>query len=177
MKTKPVGAKRKSLTPELIVMIDAYLDGMSKYDSFVKAFPDKSATMSDDAIEKNAQRTFQSAVIQKEMERRKQIRDDVIREKAKTQVAETEFLSSMWTKKKHINELIGLITWSQNMRNYADSDNAKISAGKLEKETLETIGKIFGYDAPVKVEQDSTITVKFSNSEGNETKDSDDWTG
>ena len=62
------------------------------------------------------------------------------------------------------------------MMEYANGDNAKISAGKLKKETLESIGKFLGYDAPIKIDTDSKVTVSFASGE-DQTSPEDDWTG
>ena len=167
---------RNRITEERAKMIECYLDGMSKKDAFCTAFPERAAELSDESLTRAITREFTGRVVIAEIERRKKARDEALRKEAEESAQQIQMLSTLWTRKKHMNELIGLITWSKNMMEYSNSDNAKIAAGKLEKDTLETIGKFLGYDAPIKVEADSRITVSFAG-DGDQSAGEDDWTG
>ena len=164
------------ITAEKVKMIESYLDGMSKKDAFCIAYPERAAELSDETLTRTITREFSRRTVLAEIERRKKARDEALRKEAEDSAQQIQMLSTLWTRKKHMNELIGLITWSNNMMEYANGDNAKISAGKLKKETLESIGKFLGYDAPIKIDTDSKVTVSFASGE-DQTSPEDDWTG
>lgn len=158
-------------TPEEIVMIDAFLSGSTKTDAFKKAFPERASKAK--ALGQSALQAFQKKQVVAEMERRKAMKEKVEEESAETEMAR---LRKMWSREHHLQKLLELAQWSEEMKIKAKSDRDKQGAGKLERDTYESIGKFMGYDAPVKFESDSKVTVTFGSGQAGE-DDGEDWTG
>lgn len=151
--------------PEEIVMIDAYLSGATKTDAFRRAFPERAEKAK--ALGRMAQNAFESDHVIAELERRRAAREKALQKSAES---EAERVAKLWSREQHLKALLELKDWSAGVRETADSNKDAVAAGKLERETMDSIGKMLGFDAPVKVESDTSITVRFGSGDWN-----DDW--
>ena len=160
MGRKPI----EECTPAQIAMIEAFLSGETKQDAFCKAFPERANIK---AVDQAVMREFRKDSVQAEIEKRRAARDRAMQKAADTEAAK---ISKLWSREQHLKALLDLKDWSAGVRQTADSNKDAVAAGKLERETMDSIGKMLGFDAPVKVESDSSITVRFGSGEWN-----DDW--
>ena len=161
----------KACTPAQISMIEKYLSGTTMCDAFAYAFPERATNKS--TLKTIAGREFDKEPVRIELEKRRAARDKAVEESAETEMAR---LRKMWSREHHLQKLLELAQWSEEMKIKAKSDRDKQGAGKLERDTYESIGKFMGYDAPVKFESDSKVTVTFGSGQAGE-DDGEDWTG
>lgn len=163
----------ENCTPEHITMIEAFLSGASKRDAFITAFPKRAAALKD--VDTIALREFRKEAVQKEIEKRNKIHEKVLEEQYGSEI---ERITKLWSRETHVKRLMELAEAARKRRgNGEDMDRDAISAGKLERDTLDSLGKVLGYDAPIKIDADSKVTVSFDTGDGDPGAGEDDWTG
>ena len=148
-----------------IEMIDHYMSGWTMERSFATAFPDEP-----NPSRNKASREFAKPEVQAEIKRQRE-------QLCHTATQKLSDLQKLWTREDAIRTYTDLITESNKRRAYADNPRDYAALSKVINDSSAALSKILGYDAPVKVESDSTITVKFGSDTDNTATGDDDWTG
>lgn len=164
---------RKRLVSEAqTIMIDAYMGGASKKEAFCLAFPDRAGRVKKPANAANFE--FARPEVVDEINRRRTAQEEAMKEAA---MSEAERVTALWSREDSVKRLIDIADDCQARRKAEDEDGSllmdrdSIAAARLEKETVEALNKMLGYDAPVRVDADQNIVVKFAGIE-----DGEDWT-
>lgn len=159
-------------TPQQIQMIEAFLSGETQKDAFVRAFPERASTTKN--IDSMVHYEFSKNVVKDEIKKRKEIHNKALEGQYGSEI---ERITKLWSRETHVKRLMEIADAARKRRgNGEDMDRDAISAGKLERDTLDSLGKVLGYDAPIKIDADSKITVSFAG-DGDLGADQDDWTG
>lgn len=164
------GGPKKRCSPEQLKMIDAFMAGASKKDAFALAFPERAARNKDPySIATNE---FAKPLVKEEVERREAARENAINDAA---MSEAEHIASLWSREDSVRRLIEIADDCQRARiaaQEAEDEDFPVMTARLERDTVDSLNKMLGYDAPVKIDQDQHIHVVFDGGD-----DSEDWTG
>ena len=168
------GGPKKRCSPEQLKMIDAFMAGASKKDAFALAFPERAARNKDPySIATNE---FAKPLVKAEVDRREAARENAINDAA---MSEAEHIASLWSREDSVRRLIEIADDCQRARIAAQEAAEDGSVGdfpvmtaRLERDTVDSLNKMLGYDAPVKIDQDQHIHVVFDGGDADE-----DWTG
>lgn len=165
---------KRRCSAEQTRMIDAYMAGATKKDAFILAFPERAAKIRD--LPCAAGKEFAKPVVADEVKRREAARDRAIESAA---MSEAEHIASLWSREDSVRRLIEIADDCQRARIAAQEaaedgtvGDFPVMAARLERDTVDSLNKMLGYDAPVKIDQDQHIHVVFDGAD-----DGEDWTG
>lgn len=161
---------KRRCSAEQTRMIDAYMAGTTKKDAFILAFPERAAKIRD--LPCAAGKEFAKPVVADEVKRREAARDRAIESAA---MSEAEHIASLWSREDSVRRLIEIADDCQRARiaaQEAEGEDFPVMTARLERDTVDSLNRMLGYDAPVKIDQDQHIHVVFDGGD-----DSDDWTG
>jgi hypothetical protein len=145
-------------------MIEHYMAGWTKERSFREAFPDRNPLAS------IVFREFAKPEVQAEIKRQQ----DLLRESKKTELND---LTLLWSREKAVQTYMDLITGAQErMQNMAENSRDYAALAKVVNDSASSIGKMLGYDAPIKLDTDNKVVVQFNGGASDEAG-ADDWTG
>ena len=153
-------------------MIDAYIAGATKTEAFSAAYPERAAKLKN--LSGAASVEFARPEVVEEIGRRRAAQEEAMKAAA---MDEAERVTALWSCEDSVKRLIDIADDCQARRKLQDEDGSllmdrdSIAAARLEKETVEALNKMLGYDAPVRVDADQNIVVKFAGIE-----DGEDWT-
>lgn len=164
---------KNGCSPVQMAMIDAYMAGSSKTEAFTAAFPERAAKSTRPAGQ--ATREFAKKAVVEEVARREAARDAALKEAA---MGEAERVTELWSREDSVRRLLEIADACRERRREVDEygclimDRDGIAAARLERDTVDSLNKMLGYDAPVRLEQDQSLTVRFASDPGAE-----DWMG
>lgn len=165
MAKEPIGKSRDlSCTAAQMSMIEHYMAGWTKERSFKEAFPNRSSDS------QCVWREFAKPEVQAEIKRQQEL----LQESRKTELKD---LTLLWSREKAVQTYMDLITGAQErMQNTAENSRDYAALAKVVNDSAASIGKMLGYDAPIKLDADNKVTVKFGSGQAGE-DDGEDWTG
>ena len=145
-------------------MINHYMQGWTKERSFREAFPEKNSTPT------AVWREFSKPEVQAEITRQQEL----LKEASK---AEIKDLTLLWSREKAVQTYMDLINGAhERMQNMAENSRDYAALAKVVNDSATAIGKMLGYDAPIKLDSDNKVTVRFDGGVPDDTG-TDDWTG
>lgn len=160
-------------SPQQLAMIDGYFAGKTKKQAFIDAFPERGKMK---AVSTMAWEEFQKIPVAEEVRRREAARDSAMQAAS---MSEAEHIAKLWSREDSVRRLIEIADDCQRARVEAQmaADDGTVGdfpvmTARLERDTVESLNKMLGYDAPVKLAQDQQIHVVFDGGDGSE-----DWTG
>lgn len=151
--------KTRDLTPEQRVMVEAYRLCRNKTESYKKAFDDWEYRVKPENIYKVAHAAF-TPLVMAEIKRLDKI-DEAAQKKAAQKDAEE--LRKLWSRRDSVERLIEILDDCQRTREIAaeNGDGVPVQAARLERDTVDSLNKMMGYNEPEQHEVDTTITVEF----------------
>lgn len=157
-----------SCTAAQMEMIEHYMAGWTKDKSFRAAFPERAC--SSQVVWKE----FLKPEVQAEIKRQQEL----LKEASK---AEIKDLTLLWSREKAVQTYMDLIAGAQErMENIAKNSRDYAALAKVVNDSAASIGKMLGYDAPIKLDADNKVTVRFDGG-GDEDRSADlpdeDWLG
>lgn len=146
-------------------LVRAYMSTGSYTDGYKMVYPDWAVRTKDDSVSvcKAAGRVY-TPKIRREIARQKRLTEKAQQKAAeKTAKEEYEELRKLWSRRDSVEHLVSIIADCQRTREdaMADGDGVPVSVSRLERDTIDTVDKLMGYDAPQEIQQDTTITVGF----------------
>lgn len=149
-------------------MIQHYMSGWTKERSFREAFPERSVSP------KTVWAEFGKEEVRAEIKRQQEL----LKEASK---AEIKDLTLLWSREKAVQTYMDLIAGAQErMENMAKNSRDYAALAKVVNDSAASIGKMLGYDAPIKLDADNKVTVRFDGG-GDEDRSADlpdeDWLG
>lgn len=149
-------------------MINHYMQGWTKDRSYRTAFPERSADP------RCIWQEFAKPEVQAEIKRQQEL----LQESRKTELKD---LTLLWSREKAVQTYMDLITGAQErMQNMAENSRDYAALAKVVIDSAASIGKMLGYDAPIKLDADNKVTVRFDGGgSGDRSADlpDEDWLG
>lgn len=151
--------KTKDLSPEQRVMVEEYRRCRNKTEAYKIAFDDWELRLKPENVSKAAYAAF-TPLVMAEIKRLDKIDDDAQRRAAQK---EAEDLRKLWSRKDSVLRLIDILDDCQRTRNQAAAEFQEIpvAAARLERDTVDSLNKMMGYNEPEQQVVDTTITVEF----------------
>lgn len=168
MAKKPLHTVDRAMEPlsdEQEALVDAYMATGSYTEGYKRVYADWMVRTQDDTVSvcKAAHRVYTDKV-RREIDRRTRMLDKAQKKAAeKTAKEEFEECRKLWTRRNSVEHLVGIISDCQRTREeaMAAGEGVPVSVSRLERDTIDTVDKLMGYNAPEEVQQDTTITVDF----------------
>lgn len=93
----------------------------------------------------------------------RKVQKETERAERKAREAEAKAVAELWSKRDAVSELLSIVKDCQNSRDRANEngEGVPVAVSKLEKETIEALNKMLGYNAPEEQRVDSTVNVEF----------------
>lgn len=153
-------------------MIDAYMAGATKLEAFKAAFPERAARQKKPS--NAAGMEFARPEVMDEINRRMAAQEAALKEAA---MGEAERVTALWSREDSVRRLMEIADDCRRRRHSTEGeeelmDRDGIAAARLERDTVESLNKMLGYDAPVRVDADQSITVRFAAADDG----GEDWT-
>lgn len=149
-------------------MIQHYMSGWTKERSFREAFPSRSVNPKAIWLE------FGKPEVQAEIKRQQELLEEASK-------AEIKDLTLLWSREKAVQTYMDLIAGAQErMENMAKNSRDYAALAKVVNDSAASIGKMLGYDAPIKLDTDNKVTVRFDSGGGdgqNADLPDEDWLG
>lgn len=156
-------------TAAQMTMIEHYMSGWTKERSFREAFPERNSS-----LPSVIHREFSKPEVQAEIKRQQEL----LKEASKAKI---EDLTLLWSREKAVQTYMDLIAGAQErMQNMAKNSRDYAALAKVVNDSAASIGKMLGYDAPIKLDADNKVTVRFDGgtSDGqNADLPDEDWLG
>lgn len=151
--------KTKDLSPEQRVMVDEYRRCRNKTEAYKIAFDDWDLRLKPENVSKAAYAAF-TPLVMAEIKRLDKIDEDAQKKAAQK---EAEDLRKLWSRKDSVIRLIDILDDCQRTRNQAAEamQEIPVAAARLERDTVDSLNKMMGYNEPEQHEVDTTITVEF----------------
>lgn len=151
--------KTKDLSPEQRVMVDEYRRCRNKTEAYKIAFDDWELRLKPENVSKAAYAAF-TPLVMAEIKRLDKIDEDAQKKAAQK---EAEDLRKLWSRKDSVIRLIDILDDCQRTRNQAAAEFQEIpvAAARLERDTVDSLNKMMGYNEPEQQVVDTTITVEF----------------
>lgn len=151
--------KTKDLSPEQRVMVDEYRRCRNKTEAYKIAFDDWDLRLKPENVSKAAYAAF-TPLVMAEIKRLDKIDEDAQKKAAQK---EAEDLRKLWSRKDSVVRLIDILDDCQRTRNQAAEamQEIPVAAARLERDTVDSLNKMMGYNEPEQQVVDTTITVEF----------------
>jgi hypothetical protein len=151
--------KTKDLSPEQRVMVDEYRRCRNKTEAYKIAFDDWDLRLKPENVSKAAYAAF-TPLVMAEIKRLDKIDEDAQKKAAQK---EAEDLRKLWSRKDSVMRLIDILDDCQRTRNQAAEamQEIPVAAARLERDTVDSLNKMMGYNEPEQQVVDTTITVEF----------------
>lgn len=151
--------KTKDLSPEQRVMVDEYRRCRNKTEAYKIAFDDWDLRLKPENVSKAAYAAF-TPLVMAEIKRLDKIDEDAQKKAAQK---EAEDLRKLWSRKDSVIRLIDILDDCQRTRNFAAEamQEIPVAAARLERDTVDSLNKMMGYNEPEQQVVDTTITVEF----------------
>jgi hypothetical protein len=151
--------KTKDLSPEQRVMVDEYRRCRNKTEAYKIAFDDWDLRLKPENVSKAAYAAF-TPLVMAEIKRLDKIDEDAQKKAAQK---EAEDLRKLWSRKDSVIRLIDILDDCQRTRNQAAEamQEIPVAAARLERDTVDSLNKMMGYNEPEQQVVDTTITVEF----------------
>lgn len=151
--------KTKDLSPEQRVMVDEYRRCRNKTEAYKIAFDDWDLRLKPENVSKAAYAAF-TPLVMAEIKRLDKIDEDAQKKAAQK---EAEDLRKLWSRKDSVMRLIDILDDCQRTRNQAavEFQEIPVAAARLERDTVDSLNKMMGYNEPEQQVVDTTITVEF----------------
>ena len=151
--------KTKDLSPEQRVMVEEYRRCRNKTEAYKIAFDDWDLRLKPENVSKAAYAAF-TPLVMAEIKRLDKIDEDAQKKAAQK---EAEELRKLWSRKDSVIRLIDILDDCQRTRNQAAAEFQEIpvAAARLERDTVDSLNKMMGYNEPEQQVVDTTITVEF----------------
>lgn len=150
--------KTKDLSPEQQRLVEEYRRSRSKTEAYKAVYTDWDIRLKEGTVSKRAYDAFTPLMAEIK-------RLDKIDEEAQKRAAqkEAEDLRKLWSRKDSVTRLIDILDDCQRTRNQAAAEFKEIpvAAARLERDTVDSLNKMMGYNEPEQHEVDTTITVEF----------------
>lgn len=153
-----------SCTAAQMAMVEHYMSGWTKERAFRDAFPDRNFNS------QSVWREFCKPEVKAEIQRQQEL----LKEASKAQIKD---LTLLWSREKAVQTYMDLINGAhERMQNMAENSRDYAALAKVVNDSATAIGKMLGYDAPIKLDSDNKVTVRFDGCVPDDTG-ADDWTG
>lgn len=148
-------------------MIRLYRAGESKTSAYKAAHPDWNQRIKESAINQTAANAFNADAVKKEIARL-----DDLEQKAKEKAAmkDAEECRKLWSRSDSVKRLVDIADDCQKERKQALEDGKPLpdKVARLERDTVDSINKMLGYNEPEEVKTDTKITVEFADDLGDD---------
>ena len=151
--------KTRDLSPEQRVMVDEYRRCRNKTEAYKIAFDDWELRLKPENVSKAAYAAF-TPIVMAEIKRLDKIDEEAQKKAAQK---EAEDLRKLWSRKDSVIRLIDILDDCQRTRNQAaeNCESIPVAAARLERDTVDSLNKMMGYNEPEQHEVDTTINVEF----------------
>jgi Mg2+ and Co2+ transporter CorA len=150
--------KTKDLSPEQNRLVEEYRRSRNKTEAYKAVYTDWEIRLKEGTVSKRAYDAF--APLMAEIKRLDKIDEDAQKKAAQK---EAEDLRKLWSRKDSVIRLIDILDDCQRTRNYAAEkfQEIPVAAARLERDTVDSLNKMMGYNEPEQQVVDTTITVEF----------------
>ena len=150
--------KTKDLSPEQNRLVEEYRRSRNKTEAYKAVYTDWDTRLKEGTVSKRAYDAF--TPLMAEIKRLDKIDEDAQKKAAQK---EAEDLRKLWSRRDSVERLIDILDDCQRTRNQAaeDCESIPVAAARLERDTIDSLNKMMGYNEPEKHEVDTTITVEF----------------
>lgn len=140
-------------------MVDEYRRCRNKTEAYKIAFDDWDLRLKPKNVSKAAYAAF-TPLVMAEIKRLDKIDEDAQKKAAQK---EAEDLRKLWSRKDSVMRLIDILDDCQRTRNQAAEamQEIPVAAARLERDTVDSLNKMMGYNEPEQQVVDTTITVEF----------------
>lgn len=150
--------KTKDLSPEQNRLVEEYRRSRNKTEAYKAVYTDWEIRLKEGTVSKRAYDAF--TPLMAEIKRLDKIDDDA---KKRAAQKEAEDLRNLWSRKDSVMRLIDILDDCQRTRNQAavEFKEIPVAAARLERDTVDSLNKMMGYNEPEQHEVDTTITVEL----------------
>lgn len=150
--------KTKDLSPEQNRLVEEYRRSRNKTEAYKAVYTDWEIRLKEGTVSKRAYDAF--TPLMAEIKRLDKIDEDAQKRAAQK---EAEDLRKLWSRKDSVIRLIDILDDCQRTRNQAEIafQEIPVAAARLERDTVDSLNKMMGYNEPEQHEVDTTITVEF----------------
>lgn len=156
MTIKPNG----KLTDTQLALVEAYMtNGGNKTDAYKQAYDDWEIRTKPEYLYNAAHNKFTKEVMAEIRRREKTVQDA----QKKAAEKDAEACRKLWSRRDSVSHLVSIVTDCQRTREdaMADGEGVPVAVSRLERDTVDSLNKMMGYNEPEQVQQDTTITVDF----------------
>lgn len=156
-------AKKKKvsvLTETQEALVNAFMsNGGNKTEAYKTVFDDWEIRAKPENVYNCANAKFTEEVMA-EIKRRKKEKENAQRKAAEKDAEECR---KLWTRRNSVERLMEIADDCKRTRDdaAANGDGVPVGVARLERDTVDSLNKMMGYNAPEEVQQDTTITVDF----------------
>ena len=150
--------KTKDLSPEQQRLVEEYRRSRSKTEAYKAVYTDWDIRLKEGTVSKRAYDAF--TPLMSEIRRLDKIDEEAQKRAAQK---EAEDLRKLWSRKDSVIRLIDILDDCQRTRIQAavEFKEIPVAAARLERDTVDSLNKMMGYNEPEQHEVDTTITVEF----------------
>lgn len=136
-----------------------YVKYGSKTKAYKEVYPAKAASVKPEGIYSYASSAF-TAEVMEEVDRLKKIAEEADREAVRK---DSEAVAKLWSRKKSVESLLSIMDDCIRTRDTAREAGEAIpyAAAQVEKQCIDSLNKMLGYNEPEKMENDTSITIEY----------------
>lgn len=148
-------AKDKVCSKEEMLIVSAYVDGCSKAEAYVKVFGNPKGKTSATVL---ASQLFAREHVRKEVQRRKA---EMEKASAQRSVEEMKKCQQLWSRSDSVKRLIDILDDCQRTRSEDGINKDTVQTVRLERDTVDSLNRMLGYNEAEKIEADTTVKVEM----------------
>lgn len=147
------------LSPEQRQLVEEYRRCRSKTDAYKVVYDDWELRLKEGTVSKRAYDAFTPAVVA-EIKRLDKMDEQAQRKAAEK---EAEDLRKLWGRKDSVMRLLDILDDCKRTRDQAAEayQEIPVQAARLERDTVDSLNKMMGYNEPEQHEVDTTITIEM----------------
>lgn len=136
-----------------------YVKYGEKTRAYREAYPEKAAKISRGSLHSYASAAF-TADVMAEVERLQKLSEDAERKAAEK---EAEDCAKLWSRQKSVKSLLSIMDDCVRTRDKAREADEPIpyTAAQVEKQCIDSLNKMMGYNEPERLENDTNITIEY----------------
>lgn len=152
--------KARVLTDTQMALVDAYMaNGGIKIDAYKQVYDDWEIRTKPENLYSAAYNKFTKEVMAEIRSREKAMQDA----QKKAAEKDAEECRKLWSRKDSVSHLVSIVSDCQRTREdaMADGDGVPVAVSRLERDTVDSLNKMMGYNEPEQQQVDQTVTVDF----------------
>lgn len=147
------------LNDRQMALVEAYMQCHSKTDAYKMVYDDWENRVKPEYLYSTAYNKFTKDVMA-EIRRREKVEQDAQKKAAEKEAAD---LRKLWSRRDSVERLMDIMDDCKRTRDDAaeSGDGVPVGVARLERDTVDSLNKMMGYNEPEQQQIDQSITVDF----------------